>query len=97
MNLDPVMTVGRRRNRLAFEKSPYLLQHADNPVDWRPWGEEAFRKAKEETLTAALCPEFDMLEGALLGAGQVDDRLGVFAGAPDDGPGATAECARWVI
>lgn len=35
-------------NRLQSEKSPYLLQHADNPVDWYPWGEEAFRKAKEE-------------------------------------------------
>ena len=36
------------QNRLAFEKSPYLLQHADNPVDWYPWGEEAFRAAKTE-------------------------------------------------
>ncbi|WP_281795764.1 thioredoxin domain-containing protein [Desulforhabdus amnigena] len=35
-------------NRLSQEKSPYLLQHADNPVDWYPWGEEAFKKAKEE-------------------------------------------------
>lgn len=35
-------------NRLAYEKSPYLLQHKDNPVDWYPWGEEAFQKAKEE-------------------------------------------------
>lgn len=35
-------------NRLISEKSPYLLQHAHNPVDWYPWGEEAFRKAKEE-------------------------------------------------
>jgi len=35
-------------NRLRFEKSPYLLQHADNPVDWYPWCDEAFRKAKEE-------------------------------------------------
>jgi uncharacterized protein len=33
-------------NRLAAEKSPYLLQHKDNPVDWRPWGEEAFAAAK---------------------------------------------------
>jgi len=33
-------------NRLAQEKSPYLLQHANNPVDWYPWGEEAFAKAK---------------------------------------------------
>jgi uncharacterized protein YyaL (SSP411 family) len=30
-------------NRLQHEKSPYLLQHAANPVDWHPWGEEAFR------------------------------------------------------
>ncbi|MDP4193181.1 MAG: thioredoxin domain-containing protein [Bacteroidota bacterium] len=35
-------------NRLQFESSPYLLQHKDNPVDWYPWGEEAFRKAREE-------------------------------------------------
>ncbi len=35
-------------NRLINEKSPYLLQHAYNPVDWFPWGDEAFAKAKEE-------------------------------------------------
>jgi len=35
-------------NRLAGEKSPYLLQHKDNPVDWYPWGPEAFAKAKAE-------------------------------------------------
>lgn len=35
-------------NALIFEKSPYLLQHAHNPVDWRPWGEEAFRQAREQ-------------------------------------------------
>jgi uncharacterized protein YyaL (SSP411 family) len=40
--------VRTRTNRLAKEKSPYLLQHADNPVDWFPWGEEAFAKAKQE-------------------------------------------------
>jgi uncharacterized protein YyaL (SSP411 family) len=33
-------------NSLVFEKSPYLLQHADNPVDWYPWGEEAFEEAR---------------------------------------------------
>jgi uncharacterized protein YyaL (SSP411 family) len=37
-----------KKNRLADSKSPYLLQHADNPVDWYPWGPEAFAKAKEE-------------------------------------------------
>ena len=35
-------------NRLAAEQSPYLRQHADNPVDWYPWGEEAFAKARTE-------------------------------------------------
>jgi uncharacterized protein len=35
-------------NRLAEATSPYLLQHADNPVDWYPWGEEAFARAREE-------------------------------------------------
>jgi uncharacterized protein len=35
-------------NRLIHEKSPYLLQHAHNPVDWYPWSEEAFAKAREE-------------------------------------------------
>ena len=35
-------------NRLAGETSPYLLQHADNPVDWYPWGEEAFARARTE-------------------------------------------------
>jgi uncharacterized protein YyaL (SSP411 family) len=35
-------------NRLAAEKSPYLRQHADNPVDWYPWSEEAFAKARAE-------------------------------------------------
>ena len=35
-------------NRLANETSPYLLQHKDNPVDWFPWGEEAFARARED-------------------------------------------------
>jgi uncharacterized protein YyaL (SSP411 family) len=44
------MSVARddRPNRLAQEKSPYLLQHAYNPVDWFPWGSEAFEKARAE-------------------------------------------------
>ena len=36
------------QNRLAYEKSPYLLLHAHNPVDWYAWGEEAFEKARRE-------------------------------------------------
>ena len=35
-------------NRLINEKSPYLLQHAENPVDWYPWGEEAKERARGE-------------------------------------------------
>jgi uncharacterized protein YyaL (SSP411 family) len=42
------MTNEREPNRLVHEKSPYLLQHAYNPVDWFPWGDEAFEKAKQE-------------------------------------------------
>src|SRR5687767_8884748 len=38
----------KHTNRLATEKSPYLRQHAHNPVDWYPWGDEAFAKAKKE-------------------------------------------------
>ena len=42
------MTVERLPNRLAKEKSPYLLKHAHNPVSWYPWGDEAFEKARSE-------------------------------------------------
>src|SRR5262245_26965797 len=38
----------RYTNRLASEPSPYLRQHAHNPVDWYPWGDEAFAKARAE-------------------------------------------------
>ena len=41
-------TAKHHANRLAQESSPYLLQHAHNPVDWFPWGEEAFAKAQNE-------------------------------------------------
>src|SRR5690606_3815591 len=39
---------GHHENRLAREASPYLRQHANNPVDWYPWGDEAFERAKRE-------------------------------------------------
>lgn len=42
------MTTTKIPYRLANEKSPYLLQHAYNSVEWFPWGEEAFLKAKAE-------------------------------------------------
>jgi uncharacterized protein YyaL (SSP411 family) len=35
-------------NRLIQEASPYLIQHSSNPVDWHPWGEAAFEKARRE-------------------------------------------------
>ncbi|MBI3011974.1 MAG: thioredoxin domain-containing protein [Candidatus Omnitrophica bacterium] len=44
----PTDAKGRTPNRLLHEKSPYLLQHAYNPVNWYPWGPEAFAKAKQE-------------------------------------------------
>ena len=43
MSMDP-----NHQNNLAGESSPYLLQHAHNPVDWYPWGKEAFEKARQE-------------------------------------------------
>ncbi|MFN2746371.1 thioredoxin domain-containing protein [Bacillus sp. z60-18] len=42
------MPTNNKPNRLIDEKSPYLLQHAHNPVNWYPWGEEAFEKARKE-------------------------------------------------
>jgi uncharacterized protein YyaL (SSP411 family) len=47
MTSDPPPASGRKPNRLASEQSPYLRQHAYNPVDWYPWGEEALGKARE--------------------------------------------------
>ena len=46
--LNPSTSVAEKANRLIHEQSPYLLQHAHNPVDWFPWGDEAFSKAREE-------------------------------------------------
>lgn len=41
-------------NRLATESSPYLRQHRDNPVDWHPWGEEAFAAARRRNVPILL-------------------------------------------
>ena len=49
-------------NRLANEKSPYLLQHAYNPVNWYPWGEEAFQIAKTENKPVFLSIGYSLLE-----------------------------------
>ena len=48
MDVKAVQMDATHRNRLIHETSPYLLQHAHNPVDWYPWGDEAFQKAKSE-------------------------------------------------
>jgi uncharacterized protein len=45
---DSTAQANRFRNRLITEASPYLLQHAQNPVEWYPWGEEALARAKAE-------------------------------------------------
>jgi len=47
-NAPPAQPKKKGPNHLALEKSPYLLQHADNPVDWYPWSEGAFAKAERE-------------------------------------------------
>jgi len=47
-NMPTTMAVHKHTNRLINETSPYLLQHAHNPVDWYPWGKEAFERAKKE-------------------------------------------------
>ena len=56
----PVET--NRKNRLAYEKSPYLLQHATNPVDWYPWGDDAFDRAIREDKPVFLCLGRDLRE-----------------------------------
>lgn len=45
---ESLLFLSEMQNALATETSPYLLQHAENPVDWLPWGEEAFARAKHE-------------------------------------------------
>ncbi len=47
-NMPTTMAVHKHTNRLINETSPYLLQHAHNPVDWYPWGKEAFERARKE-------------------------------------------------
>ncbi|MCY3778525.1 MAG: DUF255 domain-containing protein, partial [Candidatus Aminicenantes bacterium] len=53
-----------RSNRLIQEKSPYLLQHAYNPVDWYPWGDEAFRLAREKKRPIFLSVGTDTAQGS---------------------------------
>src|SRR5918997_528111 len=55
-------------NRLARETSPYLLQHAENPVDWYPWGDEAFTRAREEDRAVLVAIYMDAVQ-AMTGHG----------------------------
>ncbi|HMK03846.1 MAG TPA: thioredoxin domain-containing protein, partial [Ferruginibacter sp.] len=48
MDMADKSTLNKFSNRLINESSPYLLQHAHNPVDWYPWGEEALQRARSE-------------------------------------------------
>ena len=48
MGTDNIVKSKHQSNDLAGEKSPYLIQHASNPVHWLPWGEKAFQRAKTE-------------------------------------------------
>ena len=48
MSVKDYEKIGKQPNRLIHEKSPYLLQHAYNPVNWYPWGAEAFERARKE-------------------------------------------------
>ena len=55
------MTMHNVPNRLAKEKSPYLLQHAYNPVDWFPWSDEAFAIAKRDNKPVSLLGIADVI------------------------------------
>ncbi len=57
------MTADRPANRLARETSPYLRQHAHNPVDWYPWGEEALTRARDEGLPIFLSIGYSACHG----------------------------------
>ena len=51
-----------KQNRLAKESSPYLRQHAHNPVDWYPWGEEAFLREYDQGIS---CRAIGLIMGIL--------------------------------
>ena len=68
-------TKSAAKNRLRFEKSPYLLQHAENPLDWHPRGGEAFRRARGRRIhpsysASAAAP------GAIMAHASFEDRPG---------------------
>jgi len=72
---------GEKYNRLIFEKSPYLLLHAENPIDWYAWGEEAFERARRENKPVFLsigystCHWCHVMEEESFGSREVADIL----------------------
>ena len=60
---------GHKANRLIDESSPYLLQHAYNPVHWYSWGEDAFEKAKKENKPIFLSVGYSPCVGAVQATG----------------------------
>ena len=69
-----------RTNRLAQETSPYLRQHAENPVDWYPWGDEAFAAARERDVPVLLSVGYSAchwchVAGCTLGIGHLWEDL----------------------
>jgi len=62
---DPTTQAGRFTNRLITEASPYLRQHAENPVEWYPWGEEALSRAKAEDKPILLSIGYSAATGAM--------------------------------
>ena len=78
------------QNRLAKETSPYLRQHAENPVDWYPWGEDAFAAARQRDvpiLLSAMGPkglEIARERHVAAGADDVVDGIGVVDAVGED-------------
>ena len=62
---DPTTQAGRFPNRLITEASPYLRQHAENPVEWYPWGEEALSRARAEDKPILLSIGYSAVTGAM--------------------------------
>ncbi len=62
----PKMRGTKKPNRLINEKSPYLLEHAYNPVDWYPWGDEAFAKARRRTSRSSSASGTPPVTGAIV-------------------------------
>jgi hypothetical protein len=74
----------RNSNRLIEQKSPYLLQHAHNPVDWYPWSDEAFEKAKRKDKPIFLSIGIPPVTGAVVKVPKWHEGL-IFCWAPSYG------------